>query len=617
MRRLALIALVLSALGGWQLAAAAGADDTHTYSIELDNAFGLVEGSDIRVAGVNVGSVTDLDINAQKRAVVSIQTSGTLGELGEDSTCSTEPQSLIAEYFIDCVPEGDALPEGGQIPVEQTTQTVQTDLVQNTLREPYKRRLTLLINEFGTALAGNPESLNSAIRRGAPALRDLEAVTDILADHNRIIRQLNEDSDAIIARLAERREDVVRFIEEARDTSEASAARRGDLSRDFEILDDFLAELRPTLADLEGLAVEQTPLLADLRAAAPQLNRLAVQLPAFNEATDISLDSLGEAALVGRSALTEGRDEIRQLGRTGKNAYPTAELLKDFLDDLLDPRRAVEIDTRVERYTGRDSTEPGTRDTMGYTGIESLLNYGYYQAAAINQFDRMSHLLHFTLYDVESGPCSHFSSGRDLETGEPAVPAQGGGTTANFANADLCTGWLGQNQPGITEPLELPPYDPSVCPEGTEPEAALALCDPGAAGSGGSAAASASAGGPSGTSTEPGAGSGEGAPPDTGGDGSGDGGDGGDSTIPDLPDGALPPGVDPNDLPPGVDDILDQLPGGGLGGLEDQLDRGGRDRGPGGRGPGGGGGGGGGGLGGAGGGAGEAADELLDFLFTP
>jgi virulence factor Mce-like protein len=452
MRRLAVIATLLFAAVAWFAVASAGADDTHTYEIELDNAFGLVQGSDVRVAGVNVGTVTGLDINAAKRAVVSIETSGTLGELGEDSTCSTEPQSLIAEYFIDCLPEGDPLPEGGQIPVEQTTQTVQPDLVQNTLREPFRVRLQLLINEFGTALAGNPEDLNAAIRRGAPALRELEATLEILADHNRIIRNLNEDSDVIIARLADRREDVVRFIQEARDTAEASAERRGDLSRDFEILDDFLAELRPTLADLETLARTQTPLLRDLKASAPGLNRLAVTLPAFNDATATSLDSLGETALIGRRALRKGRDEIRQLRETGENAYPVAELLKDFLADLLDPRRAVEIDRRAGRDTGRTSTKPGTRKTMGYTAIEGLLNYAYYQTGAINQFDQVSHLLHFTLYDVEVGPCSHFVSGRDENTGEPGVPAQGGGTTTSYSNAAHCLGWVGPRPPALPEP---------------------------------------------------------------------------------------------------------------------------------------------------------------------
>ncbi len=187
------------------------------------------------------------------------------------------------------------------------TQTVQPDLVNNTLREPFKRRFQLIINEFGTALAGNPENLNAAIRRGAPALRELEQVLDILGDQNRIIRNLNADSDRVIGRLAERRDDVVRFVREARDTAEASASRRADLSRNFEILDDFLAELQPTLADTETLARAQTPVLSDLRASAPGLNTLARNLPAFNEASRLSLNSLGEAAVVGERALAQRR----------------------------------------------------------------------------------------------------------------------------------------------------------------------------------------------------------------------------------------------------------------------------------------------------------------------
>jgi ABC-type transporter Mla subunit MlaD len=565
------------------------------------NAFGIVSGSDVRIAGVNAGTVTDLDINAAKRALVTVELSGDLGTLGEDTRCSSEPQSLIAEYFINCEPSGPPLEEDddtddpdADIPASRVEQTVQTDLVQNTLREPFKRRLQVLINEFGTALAGNPESLNEAIRLGAPALTQLQEVTAILAEQNAIIRDLNVNSDEVIGRLAERREDVVRFVQEARDTAEISASRGDELSRNFEILDDFLFELRPVLGDLETLAREQTPLLTDLRAAAPGLNTLAVNLPAFNRSSEDSLDSLGGAATVGDQALRRGRDEISQLRDTARNAYPTAELVKDFLADLLDPRRAVEIDARAGRETGRQSTTPGTKQTMGYTGIEGLLNYAYYQTGTINQFDQISHLLHFTLYDVESGPCSHFSSGRDEETGEPEFPAQDGGTTDQFAEANLCTAWLGPNQPGVTEPLELPPYDPSVCPQGTEPAAAQALCD-----SGGEAHARASAGrasaegGGDGTAGGDGDGGGDQLVPGDGGDsGGGSGGTGGDDG---GGGGPLPDDVIDDIL----DDALDDLPGGlgegvgapGVGGEQS-------------------------GGGGIGGGTGAAAEELLDFMFA-
>lgn len=584
------LALVVAAIAG--LTATAGADDTHSYEIEMYNAFGIVEGSDVRIAGVNAGTVTELAITPEKRARVTVELTGDFGTLGRDSKCSTEPQSLIAEYYITCAPAGAPLEEGGTIPASQVSQTVQNDLVQNTLREPFKQRFALLINEFGTALAGNAESLNEAIRLGAPAITQLHKITSILASQNRIITDLNVNSDRVIGELADRREDVVSFIQRAADTADASLARRADLSRDFEILDDFLFELQPTLAKLDEVARTNTPLLEDLRAAAPGLNRLALNLPGFSQASEASLDSLGEASLVGTTALRRGADEIRLLADSGAKAPRTGEILSDFLRDLDDPRRAVEIDDRVPADTGRTDDRPGQKDTKGYTGLEGLLNYAYYQPGALNQFDQVGHLLHFTLYYINSGACGHFDSGRDPETGEPGVPAQDGGTTTNILDAADCVGWLGPNQPGINESLGLPPYDPSVCPNGTFPERAEAeLCTPAGTNNG-------ERGGRSGQGQNNDAdGTGSGSNGGGGGGGAGEGGatgDGGDAGggengPNDLPDDILDDILDLppealEDLPPSVQDQL------GLGGGQSGADQGA---------------------------GGDPTGDLLDFLFTP
>jgi ABC-type transporter Mla subunit MlaD len=601
MRRILLI-LALLAAGVATLATSAGADEAQTYEIEMYNAFGIVEGSDVRIAGVNAGSVKELELNDAKRAVVTVELSGDIATLGERTTCSTEPQSLIAEYFIDCVPKGPPLAEDDDsepdVPANRVSQTVQTDLVQNTLREPYKRRLSLLINEFGTALAGNPEALNEAIRLGAPALTELRKVTKILASQNTIIRDLNVNSDEVIGRLDERREDVVRFIEEALDTSAASAARREDLSRDFELLDDFLAELRPTLVELESLAREQTPLLTDLRAAAPGLNTLALNLPAFNDATTASLTTLGDASVIGKKALRRGRDEIRLLADAGRKAPVTAEALADFVRDIDDPRRAVEIDDRAGTDTGRMNPAAGQRDTKGYTGFESLLNWLYYIVGTTAQFDQVAHSMHVNINTFESGPCGHVTSGRDPETGEVGVHTEDGELTTNILDAARCVQWLGPNQPGINEDLGLPPYDPAVCPNGTEPEAARYLCDPAGATRAGARGARGERRNGGGRSA------GEGAAP---------------SAAPPAP--AAPQGPVPNDI---VEELLG-LPQNGLGGLgqlPSQLDQGLQDLGEdlstgvgglvGGRSPRGGEASAGGGMLGADG----AAADLLDFLFS-
>jgi ABC-type transporter Mla subunit MlaD len=469
------------------LVATAGAEDKRTYQAELFNAFGLVDGSELRIAGVAAGTVTDLGVTPNKTALITFEVDPGFPELKADASCSSEPQSLIAEYFVDCQPGQSEKPLEGPIPAAHNQTTVQNDLVNNTLREPFKRRLQLIINEFGTGLVANEENLNAAIRSGAPALRELRKVLKILGDQNTIIAELNANSDAVISRLNDRREDVAAFIDEAEDTARASADRREDLARDFELLPDFLEELRPTLVELGNLARESTPLLVDLKGAAPGLNRLAKRLPRFNDATRISLDSLGRASVVGKRALTKARDEIRELDRTSQNAFPAADRVAGFLQSIDDPRNAVEesafarqdlrqlpgeADRRVELLN--EKIPGGPLQNPGYTGLEGVLNYGYIQTLSLNLFDGIGHALSLQIVGTSetSGECGHFSAHSSYLRAD-AVDEHD--RTTDPRDAEECAAILGDAQPDINTPLNLPPYDPSVCPQGSDD---LTICDP-------------------------------------------------------------------------------------------------------------------------------------------
>ena len=71
MRRIGLILLLAASVAALLTTSATG-DDEHTYYIEMDNAFGLVNGSEVKVAGVEAGTIPDLFINSEKRAVAKV-----------------------------------------------------------------------------------------------------------------------------------------------------------------------------------------------------------------------------------------------------------------------------------------------------------------------------------------------------------------------------------------------------------------------------------------------------------------------------------------------------------------------------------------------------------------
>src|ERR1700716_3815744 len=110
MKRLAGSAIVLVALGVFVFlslgAGGGGGEGDPSYWVELDNAFGLIKGGDAKVAGVRAGKITDLKLDQKtKRALVQIRvTQNGWGSLRRDVQCETRPQSLIGEYFVDCLP---------------------------------------------------------------------------------------------------------------------------------------------------------------------------------------------------------------------------------------------------------------------------------------------------------------------------------------------------------------------------------------------------------------------------------------------------------------------------------------------------------------------------------
>ena len=308
MRRVAVVALTVFVLAGAAALGAAGGEKSgEPYRAVFDNAFGLTEGGDLKIAGVRAGQTTGFKVTRERpyKAVVEFEISEPgVGELREDARCEIRPQSLIGEYFVDCQPGSSdkKLAEGGTIPVEQTSSTIPVDLVNNILRRPYRERLRLIIAELGTGLAGRSEDLSEVLRRAHPGLRETSRTLRILADQNRTIQKFVGDAQVVTEQLENRKADVARWVDEAGETAAITATRREELKRNFQLLPGFLDELRPYMVQLENVADEQIPTLADLQAAAPDLDRFLARLGPFSEASRPAFRGLGESSDAGLRA---------------------------------------------------------------------------------------------------------------------------------------------------------------------------------------------------------------------------------------------------------------------------------------------------------------------------
>lgn len=431
MRRILATVLVLASAGGFAVLAGGAGDDggNPRYWVQVDNAFGLIEGADFKIAGVRAGQLTDMKLDRRnKMALVQFEVdeaAGDFSDLRADVFCETRPQSLIGEYFIDCQPGRSPrkLKDGATIPASQTATTIPADLVNNILRLPERERLRIILNELGTGLAARGDDLNLAIRRGVPALRETDRLLAILARQNEVLGNLTKDADAVITALADNRTNVGRFVVEARDTAVASANRQAELAATFNKLPAFLAELEPAMLELGKVADAQTPALRDLDASAGELTRLFDNLGPFAEASRPSFRSLGDASVLGRQAVRAAKPTVAELRRFAASTPELGKNLAIVLEDLASRDRAIEKDPRA----------PG--ENTGWNGLEAILGYVFWQSQAINVFDRNGYILKVAVYD------NHCARLADADT-----------VKADPHLAHDCASALGPTQPGINAP---------------------------------------------------------------------------------------------------------------------------------------------------------------------
>src|SRR3954469_14831550 len=217
-----LLAVAAAVVFGLTGAGGQGPEKPH-YTVVLDNAFGIVAGADMKVAGVRAGKITKLRVDQKThKALVDFQISKDgFGSLRKDVFCESRPQSLIGEYYIDCKPGTDPqkLAPGATIPVEQTASTIPLDLVNNVLRRPYRERLGIILDELGAGVAGRAPDINDIIRRASPALRETDKVLAKLADQNQTLKQLVTDADKTLGDLAANKRNVGRWVVETKETA--------------------------------------------------------------------------------------------------------------------------------------------------------------------------------------------------------------------------------------------------------------------------------------------------------------------------------------------------------------------------------------------------------------
>jgi phospholipid/cholesterol/gamma-HCH transport system substrate-binding protein len=317
----------------------------------------LAPGDDVRIQGTNVGSVATMQLTNRGTVLVTLDVAkGT--PVRADATASVRQADLLGDVYLDLDPGNALAPLRGSIPASRTFVATHVQDLFNTFTTPTRIALQTLIVELGTALDARGADLNRAVEELAPALGEVQRISDQLGSQDAQLGQLIDSAQALTAQLAPRSGDIKRLISGVNRTLQITAARTPELDRGLAALPATLVQARTTLAQLGATATAATPLASDLGAVAPPLATAVESVGPFVSDARPALTQLAPLLRLAAETLHGGRQGLSLLGgavaRLRSVTPPTVALVK-----VLDPVIAWGIEG-IFGGLGGFAAEPGT-----------------------------------------------------------------------------------------------------------------------------------------------------------------------------------------------------------------------------------------------------------------
>jgi phospholipid/cholesterol/gamma-HCH transport system substrate-binding protein len=298
-------------------------------------------GNVVKVAGVQVGTVSDITIDhGMAKVVMSVDREAL--PLHADATAKITLESLLGERYVALdrgTPKAPLLGEPANIPGAQTNRDVDLQEVLNAADTPTSVALAGLITTTGQGLHGNGAKFASAISALEPALHQTDQLVGILNQQNAQLNRLVEDAAPVAnAVAADQGQRLDKMVGSTTETLSVVAARQQALRDTLQQLPGSLASARRTLAQLAGVADPTADTLAAIRPTTDNLKDISGELRRFSDAADPALASLPPVLDRAQELLDQARPVAESLRGASTNLRGTSDGLHGLVSNFLDLR---------------------------------------------------------------------------------------------------------------------------------------------------------------------------------------------------------------------------------------------------------------------------------------
>jgi phospholipid/cholesterol/gamma-HCH transport system substrate-binding protein len=231
------------------------------YHAVFSNVSGLVKGSDVRAAGVSVGSVGSMELRQDHRVLVTFKIQKQI-PLTDATKARVRYANLTGDRYLELTsaPTGRraSLAAGATIPASRTTPALDLDLLFNGFR-PLTRALDpAQVNELTKSVLAVSQGQGAALDN---LLSHIASLTNTLGDRGTLIAQVIDNLTKVLGTVDSHRDDLAHLID-------GLNALLTGLAHDRHRIGNALASLGDTAQTGSGF----------LRAIRPELKEVLAQL---------------------------------------------------------------------------------------------------------------------------------------------------------------------------------------------------------------------------------------------------------------------------------------------------------------------------------------------------
>ncbi len=268
---------------------------TRTYRAVFTDVTGVTKGDDVRVAGVKVGTVSDVEISERTRALVSF-TVADATQVNGGTFATIRYRNLVGQRYISLTQEvgdSDRLPEGATIPVDRTKPALDLTVLFNGFKPLFQALSPADINKFSYEIVqvfqGEGGTLEGLLQHTA-------SVTSTLADRDELIGALIENLNQVLVHIGDRDEQLARLITSFRQLVGGLKDDRQAILSSLDGISNLSVETASLLKGIRKPFVED---IKHLRAVAGNIDKNKAELDRALQVLPIKLEKVGRTAIYG------------------------------------------------------------------------------------------------------------------------------------------------------------------------------------------------------------------------------------------------------------------------------------------------------------------------------